>query len=236
MRLLLIGSCLLVPFTNCFAMQLKELSPYQKVNIVVSSYEFNRIAVENDRISNVFAMKDHFHIETDEQNGQIFVEVKDQGSSDVASLSIVTEKGVTQDISLTAKHIPAETILFKSAGTGLDRDGITINGELKELHNENEQMTVLIKSMIQNQRLEGYHIRHHYDSADKFIGQITVKLETIYEGNFIGEVYQVTNSSDKPLVLVEQDFYNGNKIKMILLSKRNLEAGEKCYLYVVSYV
>jgi type-F conjugative transfer system secretin TraK len=236
MRLLLIGCCSLLVLNNCFAMQLKELSPYQKVNIVVSDYEFNRIAVENDRISNVFAMKDHFHIETDEQNGQIFVEVKDQTSSDVASLSIVTEKGVTQDITLIAKHIPAETILFKSSSTGLGKDGINVNGEIKELHNENEQMTALIKSMIQSQRLEGYQIRHRYDAVDQFIGQVTIKLTKVYQGNFIGEVYQVTNSSDKPLVLVEQDFYNSNKIKMILLGNRNLGIGEKCYLYVVNYV
>jgi hypothetical protein len=64
MRIIKLFACffLMIICFNSYALQIRELNPHHKANIVISNHEFNRISIEDDRITNIFTMKDQFII------------------------------------------------------------------------------------------------------------------------------------------------------------------------------
>jgi hypothetical protein len=135
------------------------------------------------------------------------------------------------------KDIPAETIIFKPTKPPSKEESNSNLSVVKDLHSKYEKMVVLIKAMIQGQNLANYIIDNAFDDEnlkDMSPDLLTVQKISTYRGiSIIGEIYQLKNNSDNQLILREQDFYNSNKIKMILLGDRELTAGEETHLYVV---
>src|SRR3990167_2070698 len=105
--------------TDVRAVQSFNLVDHQRTEIMVSNRQMNRIAVKGDRIQQVFGADEHFHMETDEHGGQIFLKFLSNQMLEPLSLTIVTEAGLTQDLTLMPDDMEAQTILFKP-GLGVD--------------------------------------------------------------------------------------------------------------------
>ena len=103
--------------TEVQAVQSFNLVDHQRTEIMVSNQQMNRIAVKGDRIQQVFGADEHFHIETDDHGGQIFLKFLSNQMLEPVSITIVTEAGLTQDLTLMPDDLDAQTVLFK-AGIG----------------------------------------------------------------------------------------------------------------------
>ena len=86
----------------------------QKIPIVLSSTDMNRLSIKNGRIKHVFGA-DLFQIEKDEETGQIFLSVKESAIlPDAMSMAFVTDNGATQDLHVSFEDGIAKPVIFKA--------------------------------------------------------------------------------------------------------------------------
>lgn len=96
-----------------FAQNALNLVNHQRIHVVMSSKDMNRISIVNNRISQIFGADNIFSVESDEDNGQIFLKALHQVECPV-TITIVAENGFTQDIEITLQDTHSKTILLKT--------------------------------------------------------------------------------------------------------------------------
>ena len=76
-----------------------KAKPHNRINIEVSDMGVNRIEVKKDRIAKVIGNMDEYNIEGDRKTGIVYISVK-AIAGEILPITIITEKGFTQDINL----------------------------------------------------------------------------------------------------------------------------------------
>jgi hypothetical protein len=105
---------LLVP---CYAIasQVLPLAENKRVEASISPDSMNRIAVANDRITQIFGDEGTFESQNDETTGQVFLKPTVENGTKNLSLTLITEQGITQDLTLKPTATSATTLIFKNA-------------------------------------------------------------------------------------------------------------------------
>ena len=213
--------------TEVQAVQSFNLVDHQRTEIMVSNRQMNRIAVKGDRIQQVFGADEHFHIETDDHGGQIFLRFLSNQMLEPVSLTIVTEAGLTQDLTLMPDDLDAQTVLFK-AGVG------KVESEEKGMSRE-DKIAALILVMAAGDRLEGFDIKTISPREDDESNPAFKAIKT-YEGeSFKGIIYCLQNDSETVLKVAEQDLAKSGDLALSL-SSTTIEPGASAQLYVVHAV
>lgn len=215
--------------TEVQAVQSFNLVDHQRTEIMVSNRQMNRIAVKGDRIQQVFGADEHFHIETDDHGGQIFLKFLSNQMLEPVSLTIVTEAGLTQDLTLMPDDLDAQTVLFK-AGVGIADSEKIETGTSRE-----DKIAALIMAMAAGDRLEGFDIKTIIPREDDESNP-AFKANKTYEGeSFKGIVYCLQNDSETVLKVTEQDLAMSGDLALSL-SSTTIEPGASAHLYVVHAV
>lgn len=115
---------LLALTTTGKASQTLSLSENKRLSATISVNSMNRIAIVNDRVTQVFGDDGTFVTLSDDSTGQIFIKPSTENGTKPLSLTLITENGVTQDLTLEPKEKPASTIILK----GLSKDGGPMSG------------------------------------------------------------------------------------------------------------
>lgn len=85
----------------------------KRLNITISNSGINRIEVEKDRILKVVGQQEDYNIEGDFSKGFVFISTA-LAAGNILPITIITEKGLTQDLSLLVKgDIAPITITIK---------------------------------------------------------------------------------------------------------------------------
>ena len=104
------------------------VSEGKRLEAAIAQDVMNRISVTNDRITNIFGDEGTFVTQTDDQTGQIFIKPTVENGSKPLSLTMITENGITQDLTLNPTDTSAATIVLKN-----------LNGGQSKLSNSNLQ-------------------------------------------------------------------------------------------------
>ena len=206
--------------TEASAIQNLSLIDHQRSSLTISQHQLNRIAVRGDRIHQVFGVDENLHVETDEQGGQIFIKCAHPHAHPV-SLTIITEGGLTQDLTLTPEDVEAQTVLFKP---GAPKDQI-----MEEDTSSQSQMIGLMQAMIGGLKIDGYQITTISD------GEANGRFRAIkhYEGpEYVGISYVFKNEGDEDVLLTEHDLAQPGDLA-VSLSQTRVAPGETAYLYVI---
>jgi type-F conjugative transfer system secretin TraK len=215
--------------TSAQAIQNFNLVDHQRTEIQLSNRQMNRIAVKGDRIQQVFGADEHFHIETDEHGGQIFLKFLSDQMLEPVSLTIVTEAGLTQDLTLMPDDMDAQTVLFKP-GVGMDG-----NEENEISESREDKIVALISAMAAGDRLEGYDIKA-IGPGEENESEPAFKAIKTYEGeSFKGIIYCLQNAGETVLNVTEQDVALPRDLA-ISLSATSIAPGQSVQLYVVQAV
>lgn len=121
MRLLLPFLVLqLLSIKICAASQTLVMNPDKRLKAVISCDSMNRLAVANDRITQIFGDNDAYEVQTEESTGQLFLKPTAENGKKPLSVTLITENGVTQDMTLQPEEREATTVILKntSLGTG----------------------------------------------------------------------------------------------------------------------
>jgi len=216
-----------VPF-GVYSLQTINLDEHDRVSAFVAMNELNRIQVKNDRISQVFGKQGEFGLEMDEHTGQVFIQPAEQ--SKPLNLSILTEKGLSIDLLLMPKRVPAETIILKSPQSDVN---ITQPGEKGRAFEES--LKALVVAMYQGKPLRGYAIAYAPQIWEIW-KDLKVEELAQYKGKKLrGSIVHIRNTSSQEKKLHEKDFALTDKTACVALEKRVLQVQESARVFVVTY-
>ncbi|NBX70249.1 MAG: hypothetical protein EBR01_15020, partial [Proteobacteria bacterium] len=79
------------------ASQSLSMNPDKRIKAHISNDSMNRIAVANDRITQVFGDSEAYEAQTEESTGQIFLKPTIENANKSLAITLITESGATQD-------------------------------------------------------------------------------------------------------------------------------------------
>lgn len=225
---------------NVDAARLYTIRPNERVLLKIAAKDINRIAVTGDRIKSVYGTQDRAHIVADEENGQIFITPK-QLNNKSFSISLVTEKGSTIDLTLLPGERNSETILLtldKKAPKlkpfySVKHSQEPVKPNQKISYNSEQEIKALVEAVILNKQIAAYSLQVLEDkSADRDAkGLVQTKLYTGIKYKIL--VFSYTNLKESPEVITEQMFKLNDKIVGVTLLKKSLLPGEATTVIVV---
>jgi hypothetical protein len=237
--------------------QVLKADEHKRLEASICPDSMNRIAVANDRITQIFGDEGTFENQSDEATGQVFLKPTAENGPKSLSLTLITEQGVTQDLTLhpTAKS-PKTLILTRDpasrealgANSGavpsqnpsfpeppFQQSNLDSRGEFssfrKTLPIQEELLTVL-KQAIMGQLPRGEEEWVPYPPSSVSAGYSITLDQSWQIGPYVIHALLIENTTPTPLELQEKDFYQSGDLALNL-SRRILAPQGKTTLYVV---
>ncbi|OJW49660.1 MAG: hypothetical protein BGO67_03905 [Alphaproteobacteria bacterium 41-28] len=231
--------------TTAQAAIVRSLDEMKVIEVPISQHGLTRIKVQDDRILHVFGNAGEYVLETDENQGQVFIRPTSlEGSSVKAiSLTLTTEAGYTQDLRLLPKDQTPEALIFKA------------DQEIKQEIEKEKQASVPffreeVEALIQALREERIPLGYKEMPIRLAIPHESYPLVRELQGEALrGLTYRVQNKTPDRLVLSESELVKelsisrslgeGGPLKSstiiaILISQKALNPGEGADIYVVA--
>lgn len=226
--------CFLIS-TSAHAAISKYLDEMKVIEAPIAQEGLTRIKVQNDRILHVFGNAGEYVLETDENQGQIFIRPissKEETNPKPISLTLTTEAGHTQDLRLFLKNRVPEAIILKADST--------IKQEIKDS---------LTSAPLFREEIEGLILALQEGRIPLAYKEMPLNLTTLNEPyqrirelqgeKLRGLTYRIQNNTQKLQVLSEPEVakalpFKDNRIIAILISKKTLYPKEGADVYVVA--
>ena len=193
----------------------------------------NRLAVVNDRIVNIFGDEGTFVVQTDEHTGQVFIKPTAENGDKPLSITLITENGVTQDLTLNPTKLKATTLILKpsqqvkqynSPAEGLLPGFTARNQTLQDQWIQIMKQAVLGELAVVETRM--------LPRARKVTG-FNLSYDKCYQtGSLFVQVWTIKNITKAPQELQEQSFFKNGDLALSL-AKRLLQPNEKTFVYVL---
>lgn len=229
-RNLPLKSILLLSFLSLFtgsvdvsALSERTLNDRATLEVAISKTGLTRIAVQGDRISNVFGLMGEFLMEADEDQGQIFIRPQGMDMDDPISLTITTEEGRTQDLRLIPEDKVPEAILLVSKESLIPR-------ELIRTKVSREDVIELLAACREGSIPQGYTLRKV--SLQEQTGVLPI-LRELSNGQIKIQQLEILNQTPMVRDLAPSDYGDNSDVIAVWISKHNLHPGEKGDIYVV---
>lgn len=220
MRVILLVFCLFGSL-SAFAADY-VINEKKRIIVPISSSEPNRVRVENDRILEVIGLDDTYFLESDEKLGQIFIKA-DEGGKD-AVFTIITEKGVTQDLKLVRKEkLSSQVVILK-----LPEDKALSGKVMGAKHARHDEIVAIIKD---SRKIKASGKGRSYEQ-----GGLQVKLSAKQLlGSYRVEIWELQNVSNSKITLDENQFSGDKNVAAIMIEDRELSMSDSTKLYKIIY-
>lgn len=233
------------------ASQVLNLVENKRVEAAICPDSMNRIAIANDRITHIFGDEGTFESQNDENTGQVFLKPTLENGTKSLSLTLITEQGITQDLTLKPTAKSATTLIFKNAASAIRNDqkfdarGMTqnpLNVEPLSAFSPEKQPTpqdhllVLLKLAVTEQlplQDVGF-LDDGYTSRASPKGFELSHHQSYIAGSYSVFVFQVKSTLNTAIEMQERSFYQSGDLA-ISLRKQYLSAGAETLLYVVRF-
>ena len=207
-----------------------NITEHKRLSAKIASEYMNRITVVNDRIVNVFGDEGTFVVQTDEHTGQIFIKPTADNGDKPLSITLITENGVTQDLTLMPSPLKASTLIlkanvednYKGADAlipGFSARNSTLQDKLLQIMKQAVlgELAVLETRITPSRKIAGFNL--HY-------------VKSYQAGSYLVEVWLIKNNSKNFQELQEKTFFKNGDLALSL-QKRLLSPNEKTYLYIL---
>lgn len=247
---------LLVPFP-LQATQTILLDPDKRLELAICPDSMNRIAVEGDRITHVFGDDGAFESQHNENTGQVFLKPTAENGEKPISITLVTEQGATQDLTLKPASRSATTLVLKSRDAALvskpgrisNHNGLTPflgrldsapfeastfqNYSPERTSSHQGRLLAVLKQAVTGQlplqAMSGTDMEGTRPNPDGF--ELSPH-QTFTTAPYIVHTFHVTNATSTSIEVQEKDFYQPGDLALSL-HKRVLPPQDKTILYVV---
>lgn len=231
-------SLFLVMGTTAQAAIIRPLDDLKVIEASIANQDLTRIAVQDDRISNVFGIAGEYVLEAEEEQGQIFIRPVDNGSSSFDGinskpihLTLTTEKGHVQDLRLIPQDQAPETLILKAETKNMEE---LTREKLAQHPITREEVELLLSACHAGNIPLGYKVMP--------LNLLTLKSPHLLTRELRGErlkglTYEIRNSSKIPLILSEEAFTTSFperkfKIIAIFMPTKTLNPGERSLVHV----
>lgn len=196
-----------------------------EVNAVVSTKALNRIAVENDRVLSIKGTHGQFELDKDPELGQIFIKPLVKNKEELIHIFVTTENGHTYSLGLTTHALGAESIVLVPMG-----DGIAAKWE--QSNSYESILKSIIKAMHTQTQLEGFLVENAKIKLPKIHGTQITHIQSYSGSKLLGEILEVTNTTNEALYLAEQEFYVDG-IRAVSIVEKALSPKAKTRVYLI---
>lgn len=195
------------------AAQIYNLNEHQEIEATISKTELNRIIVEKDRISDVFAYGNTLEVLPDERLGQIFVKAV-VPSKETIRVTVTTEEGRIQDMRLSSRAIQGQTITL-SERSGRDKQGYETS--------ESEVLVGILSEFLKGQVPAGFRL-----------GESSKEQKFYTSDRYTVEKFVQFNPYGQPIQLEEEMFVSIPQTRAIYICCSILEAGQSTEVWRIS--
>jgi type-F conjugative transfer system secretin TraK len=221
--------------------QTLKVSGHKRLEASICPDSMNRISVANDRIMKIFGDEGAFESQHDESTGQVFLKPTVVNGVKDLSLTLVTEQGLTQDLTLKPVAQSATTvILTRSSGErepsvpGVRNYSCSFDKTLPA----QEQVLSVLKLAIAGQLQDAEDSPFPDDSSQTRGNAVEQACNVTFDkswqvGTYAVQVFQVKNLTETSLELYEKDFYQPGDLALSF-KKAVLPVGGTTTLYTVS--
>jgi type-F conjugative transfer system secretin TraK len=205
----------------------------QRLEAEIALEVMSRLAVANDRIVNIFGDEGAFVAQTDEHTGQVFIKPTPENHDKPLSLTIITENGLTQDLSLSPSQDRAATIILKSpyAKGRQAAEEALVPGFNKSAQNPVQEETLqwMRKAVLGELPI----FKGKYRTKVRDLPGVRIKHETRYSaGPLWIDIFKIKNIESVPQELLEKHFYQKGD-RAISLSQKIVAPKASAFLYVL---
>ena len=217
---------LLIFARTSFALQIKEVQEGAEIHAGISVYDLNRIRLKGDRIISAKANVGDINISYEETTGDIFIKPAAAGSSTIINLFLVSEKGYTYKLLLTATDRMSTQIVLRNSDIILDLYQQHKKDEYKE------SVVSLYKAMSKSSPMEGYKLA--LKNKKEFLAKgFKSKLTAEYSSPlYTGYVYEIESRKKNTQILKESDFFRPG-VLAIKLESFYMEKGDVTRLFII---
>jgi hypothetical protein len=232
---------------------LYPLDELKAIEAPIAQQGLTRITVKGDRILNIFGLAQEYVLETDEDQGQIFIHPHPLNKAAI-HLTLTTEGGKTQDLRLIPQDkSPEALILVSSLQEGEWEGGLQAHQGIK---NEFFQEKRAKKDPASPTRDEVESLLEACQAGRIPLGYKPepLPLSTLHAGPHLlvqelqgdtlrGLTYEIHNNTKEPLILSEPEFAGTwaetggeelNDLIAILMPQKVLNPGERSLVHVVA--
>jgi type-F conjugative transfer system secretin TraK len=214
--------------------QVIEMNATKRLEASISKDNLNRVAVTNDRITQVFGDEEAYVIQVDENSGQVFIKPSELNGAKPISLTLITENGHTQDITLKPFEREASTVLLKSDASLKEKQpGKYEKAEdpvLEKAISAQEKLVTAMKMLVSDQ-LPSMEGREGSRNCPEGVSMVSHKQYQV--GPFKGYMYEVANPTETLMDLEEKTFYLPGDLALSF-GKRVLKPSETTKLWVIT--
>lgn len=205
-----------------YALQTITLTEGQSAFVNISQEDLNLIKFPSSDIR-VYTSSKAIDLKIDGRN--VFVNVLNN-TVDPQEVFFVTPLG-TYSLILVPKAVPAETIVVR-----MPEEDIHDALQWERSHDYVTGLKELVKAMYAETPPMGFAVK----SVDKEVPrwkEVRQVLVSLYAGATLeGEVYRITNISDKPIRMLESEFYQKG-VLAVSMDRHELSPGKETLVYIV---
>ena len=219
------------------ATQYVEKADERTVEVSVSSVEQNALVIEGGRIDTVIpSVSGALTYVKDTKNGVLYFAFADRFFNGTLSLFVTDENGQRYRLLLIPSKIAAEEVIIRPKKT--QPKPSVQEGNLATSHHSQIKNMIYVMANDQgdaDQELAGIEKVAYNKLITLWLETEFLLLDTYTTEGIRGERYQLTNISNKPLVLQEQEFYRKNVVA-VAVQNLNLAPQQSTIVYIVRTV
>lgn len=204
------------------------LDPNRRIEVAIGAQVMNRLTVLNDRILNIFGEEEAFTFQADEQTGQVFIKALPDNTSKPIEITLITENGTTQDLTLIPSKTKAATLIFKAKVNSAYSDKQPYfsgyNPSMEDKWLQIMKQAVLGELPVLEKKL--------YPKIRKINGLETKFSKCYLAGDCKVEVWVLKNTTKEHKILEEKDFKQPGDLCISILN-RSLPFKGSTLMYVL---
>lgn len=231
--------------SSLYAAQVYTINEGVRIQANICPTEMNRISIEGDRIAQVFGSEGKFTHQVDEETGQFFLRLlsNQEGSNQEGefsnvpvSLTLITESGLTQDLTLFPKEKTSATILLKSSSSSTLKTSPSLPS-FEGLGRTLPYQDALIQALraLVGEEESVSEKQDNFEMPRFRSGASGLTAQFVRQGKGPGyraQVFEIKNTNAEMETLQEKQFFQTNDLALAF-SKTTLMPQEKATLYVL---
>jgi conjugal transfer pilus assembly protein TraK len=196
----------------------------------MSLNEQNRLSVDGRNIVSVVPSQAGLLLtRADTSTGTLYFSLKNPALTSTVTLFVTDDKGVTYRVLLQPRPVASEDIVIRPAVTKT----AGAPGLVGKTSNYQKRTKNLIIAMANPDQSDGYAQVIDVNTEIPLWKEARLVLaKKFIDVELVGEMYRLTNVSDTPMTLVEQEMFRKGVIA-VSIDTMNLAAGESTDIYIV---
>ncbi len=211
-----------LPFAaTLFGSLVEPIDGQKPISAIFSTASHNRIAIEEGAVEKIFGDSALFSIQIDPITGNAFVNVLSEITETPATLSVITSTGLVQDLLITTREGPSESLILQEKDTEF----------LPKTETSFSATIATLNTILDHQIPFGFGQLSKESSLD-LPSPLEAVPTQVLEGPFeIITAYRIINHGTEPIVL-SPDAFKKESGAWAFLTAREIGAQEESTLLV----